>query len=103
NPGVEAPSTLSPVNHAEVDPRPWMTVENVPRTTAIPPMYRFEVSLTPTFVTAVITTTVAEGNPGGAGATQTNALLPAELPLDAQFYWRVRAVDPVTGVVGPSS
>lgn len=90
---IEAP-TLVTSDNVIVYPRPQLTVRRLAGATRPDGriQYRFDVALTPLFLPVFRSTTVPE-----TGGILSMYFDDEELPLATTFYWRVTAIDTVTG------
>jgi hypothetical protein len=89
----------SPADRATTTLRPTLTVANVTRSTPTGTLvYRFEVSTSNMFLLPPL---VVATMPEGVGSTSWEA--PFDLPTGLTLWWRVRAIDTVTGTTSAES
>jgi hypothetical protein len=90
---IDAPAPIAPLNGATTPARPALRVTNAARSGPVGPLtYRFEISTTSTFSSAIASGTNAEG------VNETGFVPAADLPLDGVLYWRAFAIDAANGV-----
>jgi hypothetical protein len=95
---IDAPVPIAPLTGATTPPRPALRVSNAARSGPVGPLtYRFELSTTSTFSSAIATGTNAEG------VNETGFVPAADLPLDGLLYWRAFAIDAANGVTSAPS
>jgi hypothetical protein len=97
---LSTPSPIAPLTNATTGTRPTLRVSNVTRTgtPAGPITYKFEISTSSSFATAVFTATVAEG------INETGVTPTVDLALNTLYYWRATALDIADGFAStPSS
>jgi len=95
---IDTPTPIQPINDGLADARPTLTVRNAAhRGPAGALVYRFDISPDASFTATLTSGTALEG---GGTTSFTSA---AEVPLATLLYWRARAQDTASGVVGAAS
>lgn len=95
---VSAPVPIAPLTGAQTGARPALRVANAARTGPAGAIgYRFEIATSAAFSSLVTSATVGEG------VNETGYIPPADLPVNATFFWRATATDASTNVSATSA